>query len=160
MEPTRSMGQRLLLREGVLTKAKSGRSLRGFLCNDVFILTDASVKSLYRMVSNPTFDRVPYSLSRLQPIYLTDLVVSEVPGKRGELLKLVIMDGKLTALRRHGIPDTITLSTRRRKHQPSCNVGAGLPAVDENDRRCANTLHRDGAQTRTTTLRRQPIPFL
>ena len=45
------MGQRKLLKEGVLTKSKSGRRLRGFLCSDIFVLTDESSKTLYRMVS-------------------------------------------------------------------------------------------------------------
>jgi hypothetical protein len=44
------MGQRQLLKEGVLFKAKSGRKLRGFLCSDIIVLTDDTAKSLYRMV--------------------------------------------------------------------------------------------------------------
>jgi Pleckstrin homology domain len=48
--PTRHMGQRQLLKEGVLFKAKSGRKLRGFLCSDIIVLTDDTAKTLYRMV--------------------------------------------------------------------------------------------------------------
>jgi hypothetical protein len=44
------MGQRQLLKEGVLFKAKSGRKLRGFLCSDIIVLTDDTAKTLYRMV--------------------------------------------------------------------------------------------------------------
>ena len=44
------MGPRKLLREGILMKAKSGRRLRGFLCNDILVLTDEAAKALYRMV--------------------------------------------------------------------------------------------------------------
>lgn len=50
MAPTRYMGQRRLIREGVLLKAKSGRKLRGFLCSDVLVLTEEAAKNLYRMV--------------------------------------------------------------------------------------------------------------
>lgn len=48
--PTRYMGPRKLLKEGILLKAKSGRKLRAFLCNDILVLTEESTKSLYRMV--------------------------------------------------------------------------------------------------------------
>lgn len=41
---------RKLLREGILVKAKSGRRLRAFLCSDILVLTEESVKALYRMV--------------------------------------------------------------------------------------------------------------
>ena len=54
--PTRYMGSRKLLKEGILLKAKSGRKLRAFLCNDILVLTEATTKSLYRMV------RIPRSL--------------------------------------------------------------------------------------------------
>lgn len=51
LAPTRYMGERRLLREGVLLKAKSGRKLRGFLCSDILVLTEETAKNLYRMVS-------------------------------------------------------------------------------------------------------------
>ncbi|KAF8626353.1 hypothetical protein AX15_005009 [Amanita polypyramis BW_CC] len=47
--PTRYMGARKLLKEGLLIKAKSGRRLHGFLCSDILVLTDASMKTLYRL---------------------------------------------------------------------------------------------------------------
>lgn len=46
---TRSMGPRKLLKEGLLSKAKSKRRLHLFLCSDVLVLTDAAASSLYRM---------------------------------------------------------------------------------------------------------------
>jgi hypothetical protein len=49
-EPTRSMGERKLLKEGVVSKAKSGRKLRAFLCTDILVLTDEVGKTLYRTV--------------------------------------------------------------------------------------------------------------
>lgn len=48
--PTRNMGTRRLLKEGMLFKAKSGRKLRAFLCSDILLLTDNVVKNLYRLV--------------------------------------------------------------------------------------------------------------
>ncbi|KAI0373139.1 hypothetical protein BV20DRAFT_1042030 [Pilatotrama ljubarskyi] len=47
--PTRYMGPRKLLKEGILMKAKSGRKLRAFLCSDILVLTEEATKSLYRM---------------------------------------------------------------------------------------------------------------
>ena len=52
--PTRSMGPRKLLKEGVLMKAKSGRRLRAFLCTDILVLTQDQAKQLYRTVSQNT----------------------------------------------------------------------------------------------------------
>jgi hypothetical protein len=49
--PTRHLGPRKLLKEGVLSKAKSGRKLRLFLCSDILVLTHESGKGLYRVVS-------------------------------------------------------------------------------------------------------------
>lgn len=48
--PTRHLGDRKLLREGLLNKAKSGKKLRVFLCNDILLLTEEHGKTLYRMV--------------------------------------------------------------------------------------------------------------
>jgi len=47
--PTRFLGRRRLIREGELTKARSGRKLHAILCNDILVLTDASARALYRM---------------------------------------------------------------------------------------------------------------
>jgi hypothetical protein len=44
------MGARRLLKDGVITKAKSKRKLHAFLCSDILVLTDEGVKVLYRMV--------------------------------------------------------------------------------------------------------------
>ena len=49
--PTRNMGPRKLLKEGILNKAKSGRRLRAFLCSDILVLTEEPAKTLYRVVS-------------------------------------------------------------------------------------------------------------
>jgi actin cytoskeleton-regulatory complex protein PAN1 len=48
--PTRNMGPRKLLKEGILLKSKSGRKLHAYLCSDILVLTDISMKNLYRMV--------------------------------------------------------------------------------------------------------------
>ena len=49
--PTRHLGPRKLVKEGVLSKAKSGRKLRVLLCNDILVLVDEAEKGLYRVVS-------------------------------------------------------------------------------------------------------------
>lgn len=48
--PTRNMGTRKLLKQGLVTKAKSGRKLNAYLCSDILVLTDEGVQTLYRMV--------------------------------------------------------------------------------------------------------------
>ncbi|EIN07872.1 hypothetical protein PUNSTDRAFT_103983 [Punctularia strigosozonata HHB-11173 SS5] len=65
--PTRSMGKRRLLKEGMLSKAKSGRKLRAYLCSDILVLTDETSKTLYRM-----------------PIPLPDMQIQEAPGNRDD----------------------------------------------------------------------------
>lgn len=67
------MGQRKLLKEGVVMKGKSGKRLRAFLCSDVLVLTDENAKALYRMVrasvdgTNPKFTLLRlFSRSRFQ----------------------------------------------------------------------------------------------
>lgn len=69
--PTRHMGNRKLLREGPLLKAKSGRRLFAFLCTDIFVLTDDSVKSLYR---------IPIPLSHARIIRKDDLTFQIFQG--------------------------------------------------------------------------------
>lgn len=49
--PTRHLGPRKLVKEGVLSKAKSGRKLRALLCSDILVLVDEAGKGLYRVVS-------------------------------------------------------------------------------------------------------------
>ncbi|KAI0668336.1 hypothetical protein C8Q78DRAFT_1173775 [Trametes maxima] len=65
--PTRYMGPRKLLKEGLLLKAKSGRKLRAFLCSDILVLTEDTSKSLYRM-----------------PISLAEVEVRESTGARDD----------------------------------------------------------------------------
>jgi hypothetical protein len=48
------MGTRKLLKQGTLLKAKSRRKLYAFLCSDILILTDESMKNLYRLVGCPS----------------------------------------------------------------------------------------------------------
>ncbi|KAJ1309363.1 hypothetical protein OPQ81_006142 [Rhizoctonia solani] len=69
--PTRYMGPRRLIKEGVLVKAKSGRRLHAVLCNDVVVLMDAAAQSLYRM-----------------PMALTELNVRE--GKDDQTLMIQV----------------------------------------------------------------------
>ncbi|KAJ4490290.1 hypothetical protein J3R30DRAFT_3278216 [Lentinula aciculospora] len=66
--PTRHMGGRRLLKEGILTKAKSGRRLHAFLCSDILVLTDDKVRNLYRM-----------------PVALSETQVKDLPGNRDDL---------------------------------------------------------------------------
>lgn len=49
--PTRHLGPRKLLKEGALSKARSGRKLRVLLCSDILVLVDEVEKGLYRVVS-------------------------------------------------------------------------------------------------------------
>jgi hypothetical protein len=49
--PTQYQGARELIKEGVVTKAKSGRKLTLVLCNDILVLIES--RNLYRMVSDP-----------------------------------------------------------------------------------------------------------
>lgn len=49
--PTRHLGPRKLIKEGVLSKANSGRKLRVVLCSDILVLLDEAEKGLYRVVS-------------------------------------------------------------------------------------------------------------
>ncbi|KAJ3781815.1 hypothetical protein GGU10DRAFT_365500 [Lentinula aff. detonsa] len=62
------MGTRKLLKEGILTKAKSGRRLHAFLCSDILVLTDDKVQNLYRM-----------------PIALSETQVKDLSGNRDDL---------------------------------------------------------------------------
>ncbi|VDB85180.1 unnamed protein product [Peniophora sp. CBMAI 1063] len=62
--PTRQFGERKLLKEGILAKAKSGRRLRAVLCNDIFILTDEQAKTLYRI-----------------PMHLSEIQVGDTSGR-------------------------------------------------------------------------------
>lgn len=63
--PTRHLGPRKLVKEGVLNKAKSGRKLRVLLCNDIMVLVDEAEKGLYRVVSGSQMPRILYDRSVL-----------------------------------------------------------------------------------------------
>ncbi|KAH9890504.1 hypothetical protein C8Q73DRAFT_651881 [Cubamyces lactineus] len=71
--PTRYMGPRKLLKEGVLMKAKSGRKLRAFLCSDILVLTEETTKSLYRM-----------------PLSLSEVEVREPTGRDDSAFQLAV----------------------------------------------------------------------
>ncbi|KAF8328838.1 Dbl homology domain-containing protein, partial [Cantharellus anzutake] len=83
---TRYMGRRTLVKEGVLIKAKSGRRLRAFLCNDVLVLTDESANSIYRMASPPE-TRVRSGLAHLDDS-LFPFQISVAYPRGGDIIKL------------------------------------------------------------------------
>ncbi|KAF8216277.1 hypothetical protein K438DRAFT_1953239 [Mycena galopus ATCC 62051] len=90
--PTRHMGMRRLIREGPLVKSKSGRKLYGFLCSDILVLTDGSMKTLYRM-----------------PIPLGEAQVKDVPGGRDDMTFQISLPyprgGEAIALRASSVRD-------------------------------------------------------
>jgi hypothetical protein len=51
---TAYLGPRKLLKEGSVSKAKSGRKLQLVLCNDIIVLLES--RSLYRMVSFSSYE--------------------------------------------------------------------------------------------------------
>jgi hypothetical protein len=68
--PTAYQGPRTLIKEGPVTKSKSGRKLTMVLCNDIIVLVES--RNLYRMVSpvsllpklfTPSFPIFPLVLS-------------------------------------------------------------------------------------------------
>lgn len=65
--PTRFMGPRRLLKEGLLVKAKSGRRLRTVLCTDILILVEEATKTVYH-----------------SPMPLSEVALHELPGHRGQ----------------------------------------------------------------------------
>ena len=60
--PTAYQGPRTLLKEGPVTKSKSGRKLTMVLCNDIIVLVES--RNLYRMVC----PRIPSQTSILSTI--------------------------------------------------------------------------------------------
>jgi hypothetical protein len=82
--PTRFMGSRRLIREGLLIKAKSGRRLHGFLCSDIMVLMDASMKTLYRLVSFSIHLSNPHFTDFSQPIPLVHSQASVVSTHKGD----------------------------------------------------------------------------
>ncbi|KAG2066386.1 hypothetical protein BDR04DRAFT_1106832 [Suillus decipiens] len=67
--PTRHLGPRKLLKEGVVSKAKSGRKLLLFLCSDILVLTHEGGKGLYRV-----------------PIPLNEIQIKESRNERDDFL--------------------------------------------------------------------------
>jgi hypothetical protein len=49
--PTKCMGPRRLIKEGVLIKAKSKRRLRVVLCSDILVSVEESTSAIYKIVS-------------------------------------------------------------------------------------------------------------
>lgn len=76
--PTAYQGPRKLLKEGAVTKAKSGRKLTMILCNDIVVLVES--RNLYRMVGRffllPDL-RIPYESLTQQPIPLHEVQARE-----------------------------------------------------------------------------------
>ncbi|KIJ05275.1 hypothetical protein PAXINDRAFT_103843 [Paxillus involutus ATCC 200175] len=67
--PTRHLGARKLLKEGVLSKAKSGRRLRAVLCSDILVLMDEGEKGLYRVPISVTEIKIrPAKTGRDDPL--------------------------------------------------------------------------------------------
>ncbi|EGO21969.1 hypothetical protein SERLADRAFT_417338 [Serpula lacrymans var. lacrymans S7.9] len=110
--PTRHMGPRKLLKEGILLKAKSGRKLRSFLCSDILVLTDENAKTLYRI-----------------PISLSDVLVQDVPGRDDLGFRLVL------AYPRGG--DTISLRVTSVR---DCQTW--ISAVESASKKCRNVEKR------------------
>ena len=67
--PTRFMGPRRLLKEGLLVKARSRRRLRAVLCTDILILVEEATKIVYG-----------------DPMPLSDVTIHELSSGRGRLL--------------------------------------------------------------------------
>ncbi|KAI6004684.1 Dbl homology domain-containing protein [Pisolithus albus] len=66
--PTRHLGPRRLLKEGVLAKAKSGRKLRVLLCSDILLLLNESESGgLYRVASSQHYDpHLPFLFTNIR----------------------------------------------------------------------------------------------
>jgi hypothetical protein len=50
--PTRFMGPRKLLKEGVVIKSNSKRRIRAVLCSDILVLVEESTGAVYRIVKH------------------------------------------------------------------------------------------------------------
>ncbi|KAF8801450.1 hypothetical protein BYT27DRAFT_7198246 [Phlegmacium glaucopus] len=82
--PTRYMGTRKLLKQGTLLKAKSRRKLYAFLCSDILVLTDESMKILYRLPIPVAYTQVKESGSKNE----TTFVISQAYPRGGDSLVL------------------------------------------------------------------------
>ncbi|KAG8833257.1 hypothetical protein FRC17_011032 [Serendipita sp. 399] len=72
--PTRFMGQRRLLKEGVVVKSKSRRRVRMVLCSDILVLVDEASGSVYKI-----------------PMPLSEVKVQEAAGGRDDLAFVLSM---------------------------------------------------------------------
>ncbi|KAI0044289.1 hypothetical protein FA95DRAFT_1497317 [Auriscalpium vulgare] len=117
--PTRSQGDRKLLKEGLLSKAKSGRKLRAFLCNDIFVLTDEQAKTLYRM-----------------PIPLSEIRVADVSGGRDDLAFQLSV-----AYPRGGDKIALRASSARECHLWMADIDIAGRKCRDADRRAAQKRH-------------------
>ncbi|KAI9193369.1 uncharacterized protein BJ171DRAFT_528088 [Polychytrium aggregatum] len=77
---TRSLGKRQFIQEGPLAKAKSGRKLRGFIFNDLFLLAQPHSKK--------GAHSKPLSLYR-KPYLLHEISVRSVPGGDDTLFDII-----------------------------------------------------------------------
>jgi len=82
--PTRYMGARKLLKQGTLLKAKSRRKLHAFLCSDILVLTDESMKTLYRLPIPVAYTQAKESGSRGESTF----VVSQAYPRGGDSIAL------------------------------------------------------------------------
>jgi hypothetical protein len=121
------MGPRRIVREDVLTKAKSGRKLTAVLCSDLLVLL--SERKLYRM-----------------PMPLEELVVREVPAGltgRGELDELDVQRAHLThCLLDHRRPRLPARARRHGQDQPPRQLAACVPRLDAGHQRGALGMPR------------------
>lgn len=133
-EPTRNMGTRKLLKEGILTKAKSGRKLRAFLCSDILVLTDASAKSLYRMVSTKKRHN-PHTL--WWTLHCSRSHSQNSKSLNSQVIEVCCIDQKsptprnlLVYRRRPCFPTLFGVPTRRRQDRPACFLSSRLSTMD------------------------------
>jgi hypothetical protein len=79
--PTRFMGPRKLLKEGVVIKSNSKRRIRAVLCSDILVLVEESTGAVYRIVRSLPFAFLSCLLTRfVQPIPLSSANVHEARG--------------------------------------------------------------------------------
>ncbi|TFY54721.1 hypothetical protein EVG20_g9594, partial [Dentipellis fragilis] len=120
--PTRSMGNRRLIRDGVLAKAKSGRKLHAFLCSDILVLTDEPAKALYRM-----------------PIPLAEVQVRELPGGRDDLSFMLAL-----AYPRGGDKIALRAPSARDCHMWMADIDIASRKCRDADRKAAHRASRQG----------------
>ncbi|TFY81602.1 hypothetical protein EWM64_g2415 [Hericium alpestre] len=122
--PTRSMGDRKLIREGPISKLKSGKKLYAFLCSDILVLTDENAKALYRM-----------------PIPLGEIQVSEINGGRDDLAFALHL-----AYPRGGDKIGLRAPSARDCHMWMADIDIASRKCREADRRAAQRANRNSRQ--------------